>query len=229
MARQSYYPQRTDQLATWHQTFAAALAQHATALGIAPEDLTQAQTDAQVLQVATHYTNAVSAFAKEVTAWRDILHLAELGTPAPALPQPPALPTLPSSTLPAIRSRTKALVSRIRTSKAFNDAIARDLGLFGPAKSNAAFNPSLTAKAATGSRVVLRFTKGGYPAVRIECKRGMEQDWSLLTVATTSPFEDARPPLIPGQPEKREYRVQALDKNHPTGNPSGVVTVATLP
>lgn len=179
--------------------------------------------------VAANYAHTVSAFSQEVTAWRDILHTADPGTAVPALPQPPALPTLPPGSLPSIRSRTKALVGRIRSAVGYNEAIGKDLGIIGPAASTADFNPRLTAKALTGSRVLLRFTKERYPAVRIECKRGTEQDWSLLTVATTSPFEDARPPLTPGQPEKREYRVQALDKNHPTGNPSGSVVVATLP
>lgn len=229
MARRTYYPIRADQVAPWHQTFAAALVQHATALQISPEELAQAQTDARTLATAASYAAAVSAFSQEVTAWRDILHNADPHTTPPSLPQPPALPTLPPDTLPGIRSRTKQLVARIRSAKGFNEAIGRDLGLFGPELSNAPFTPKLTAKALTGSRVELRFTKSRYPAVRIESKRGSEQDWSLLAVATTSPFEDTRPPLSAGQPEKREYRVQALEKNHPTGNPSPPATIATLP
>ena len=229
MARRTYYPVRADQVAPWHQTFAAALAQHVIVLQVSPDELEQAHTDAKTLASAAGYAAAVSAFSQEVTAWRDILHTADPNTSLPAVPQPPELPLLPPGVLPAIRSRTKLLVARIRATKGFNEAIGKDLGLFGPEVSTAAFTPKLTAKALTGSRVELRFTKARYAAVRIESRRVMEDDWSLLAVATTSPFEDARPPLSAGQPEKREYRVQALEKNHPTGNPSAHAIVATLP
>jgi len=40
---------------------------------------------------------------------------------------------------------------------------------------------------------------------------------------------DTRPPLVLGQPEQREWRVQGLLKNSRTGSLSDAVSVVTVP
>ena len=42
-------------------------------------------------------------------------------------------------------------------------------------------------------------------------------------------FVDSRPPLVVGQPEQREYRVQGIVKNARSGSLSDVVSVVTVP
>ncbi|KXK12967.1 MAG: hypothetical protein QY327_01440 [Fimbriimonadaceae bacterium] len=42
-------------------------------------------------------------------------------------------------------------------------------------------------------------------------------------------FTDSRAPLVAGQPETREYQVQAYENNQTTGPSSPIVAVVTLP
>ena len=42
-------------------------------------------------------------------------------------------------------------------------------------------------------------------------------------------FVDSRPPLVVGQPEQREYRVQGILKNARTGELSDTVVAVTVP
>ena len=45
----------------------------------------------------------------------------------------------------------------------------------------------------------------------------------------TAEYIDARPPLVAGQPELREYRAQGMENNAPVGALSAVVSAVTVP
>lgn len=54
-------------------------------------------------------------------------------------------------------------------------------------------------------------------------------DWVQIVQAQTGTFVDTTAPLVPGQPETREYRAQGMAGNARVGDLSPVVSVVTLP
>ena len=66
--------------------------------------------------------------------------------------------------------------------------------------------PPVTAEA-RGGEVLLTFKKRGHLGVWIESQIGGEAPWGFLSIDTTSPYHDTRPLKVPGQPEKRSYRL----------------------
>ncbi len=85
---------------------------------------------------------------------------------------------------------------------------------------------SLTALSA--SQVEVKVSKAGYATVALDSRRGGGA-WEQLLVMTTATFVDNRPPLTSGQPEQREYRVQAYENNARVGAVSPVVSIVTTP
>ena len=62
-----------------------------------------------------------------------------------------------------------------------------------------------------GSEVLIRFKKNRHQGVWIEGQAGAETDWTYLAIDTGSPYNDARPLKVAGQPEKRRYRLCLWD------------------
>ncbi len=50
-----------------------------------------------------------------------------------------------------------------------------------------------------------------------------------MSFETNSPYLDARVPLVPGQPEVRQYRARWRDDDLPFGDWSGIVQVSVGP
>ena len=58
-----------------------------------------------------------------------------------------------------------------------------------------------------------------HEAVFVESRRGgPSAPWEFLGIDSESPYEDARPLLVAGQPEIREYRMRFWDKGTPNGD-----------
>ena len=83
----------------------------------------------------------------------------------------------------------------------------------------------MTAKVLTDYQVVLKFSLAGHEMIEIWEMRGDATTWSMLETDTKPPFIDKRPPLVPGQPEKRSFRIRFCDDDEPSGIWSEVVTV----
>lgn len=60
--------------------------------------------------------------------------------------------------------------------------------------------------------------------VWIEGQTGNETDWRFLAIDTSNPYNDTRPLTVPGQPEKRRYRLCYWD-GQPSNNWSKIVAV----
>ena len=69
----------------------------------------------------------------------------------------------------------------------------------------------------------------GHDQLEIQSQRGGEADFSLLAYDTNSPYLDARPPLVAGQPEVRQYRARWRDDDQPLGDWSDIVQVTARP
>lgn len=75
--------------------------------------------------------------------------------------------------------------------------------------------------------VVLKCAMQGYKSYRVFSQRGSDPSFEAIGDSTTAEFEDERPNLIAGQPEKRQYKIIMLEKNKPVGDYSATETVVT--
>jgi hypothetical protein len=57
----------------------------------------------------------------------------------------------------------------------------------------------------------------------------LPSEWEQVGFSQRAVYLDTRPPLVAGQPEQREYRVQGSVKNSRTGSLSDVASVVTVP
>ena len=233
MRRQTYYPSRIGDQITWLDNFAQKLPTYGPTLGVTAGDVTAGVNDAKwIKHVLSSWLSAVRAFAPSTTdAVDDVLTGA--GTLAMALPTfvPPALPAGVTAQLPGALLRLFALIAKMKLSGNYTETIGTDLGIVGAVETEKAL-PKFSAKVEQGAThevVRLPFAKYTHMGVYVESRRGVNGVWEFLAIDTESPYEDARPLLVAGQPEVREYRMRFWDKGTPNGDWTDVAKVTVSP
>ncbi|MBX7134435.1 MAG: hypothetical protein K1X67_17325 [Fimbriimonadaceae bacterium] len=222
-----WYPSRESELVQWHAQFAAALDSYSVTLGIAPAVVVQAQVDAANVALALAAVEAATNYRSEVVAFKDQMLHGLLNTPTPPPPTQPEEITLAPGTLGNIEARTRQLVAQIKANPAFTQQMGEDMGIFPPTPTPT--NPSIvSATAQPNSIVAIRITFGSAPAVALFRQVGTG-NWAQLAVLTSATYSDTSAPGTPGQPETRNYRLQAYVNNTPSGPNSDIVSVVTIP
>ncbi len=222
-----YYPRRLPARIAWHASFAAQTAEDGTAHGLSAADVAQIQLDAANVALVVGYSEAVDAFRQEATAFRDGVLAGNHRLPVPTPPVAPAGLAFAVGSMQGVQERTRRFVSVIKASTGYTQAIGESYGIVPPERR--AFGvPSLVAAAFPGGFVRLRIAKAGFVMLAVDCRRG-GGDWEQVGFSQRAVYMDTRPPLVPGQPEQREYRVQGLLKNSRTGSLSDATSVVTVP
>ncbi|MBX7134102.1 MAG: hypothetical protein K1X67_15620 [Fimbriimonadaceae bacterium] len=221
-----FYPRRHSKRVQWHAQFAASLASYAGVLGISPAVVAQAQVDAQNVALSLAAAEAAIRYRDEVLAFRDQMLEGLLNTPTPPAPTAPAAIVLPPGTLGNIAARTRRLVNEIKANPAYTRQMGVDMGIIQTPKQPT--TPSVSATALPGSKISLRVKKGGYAVVVLWRQQG-SGPWTQAAILNKASYIDEDPPLTPGMPEERHYRVQGFADNAPTGDYSDVITVVTIP
>ena len=111
----------------------------------------------------------------------------------------------------------------------FTNAIGEQLQIAGtktPAPNLQDAKPTFKALPKVAS-VILDWVKGKFDGVVIEGRRGTETVFMFLDKDFKSPFEDTRPNLVAGQPEKRRYRMIYLLNDEVVGEYSDEVVITT--
>ena len=224
-----YIPTVEADLMVWFTDHAAGVATHGASVGLSPGDITQAAADAGTVAHAVNGRSLYESKKQEFTAYKDILLYAPLNTPLPAVPAVPAVGTPPVGGLAACVARARQRAERIKSHPAYTAAIGEDCRIVAPAGPPPATQPTLKAKEQTGFAVLLTFAMLGHDQIEIQCKRGNEADFTFLNYDTNSPYLDARPPLVAGQPEVRQYRARWRDDDQPVGDWSDIVQVTAQP
>ena len=222
-----YIPDSDAKLAEWYNNFAAKLDGYKTPLAIIPTEMDSVRADATFVSAIIANVVSAKSEATERVKYKDDMLGKPLGTPAPAVPQPPPLITPAVVVAPGIVARTRALVARIKAHPQYSDSMGRDLRIAATTPVPPAIvKPKLTAQTVVGSSVVvLRFVKSGYAGVFLETQRGTETSWTPLATALASPFGDDRSLLIAGVPENRRYRARFRKGNAAVGEFSDTVNV----
>lgn len=222
-----YYPRRLQARIAWHANFAAQAAASGTTYGLTPADVAQIQTDADNVRLVVQWTEAVEAFAQAATAYRDALMAGNRIVPAPAPPVAPAGLVLAPGSMNGIVERTRRYIRVVKASGAYTRAVGEAYGIVPPERARHG-TPTVSAEAFANTLVRLRLFKAGYSFFAIDSRRG-GGDWEQIGFSNRALFLDERAPLVAGQPELREYRVQGIVGNTRTGDLSNVVAIVTVP
>ena len=236
MPNRSPIPQADPALLVWFDNFSTKFPALAVTLGSTAAEATATRNDYVWLAYVVQQAETFKTEYLERTEFKGLLRDGPLG----AMPSP--LPTVPASTppsglvppvvlvLPGILPRLQNLVARLRVNPNLTAAIAQDLGLVSPPAAALPTKPTrISAEAQPNSVVALACTRYGHDAVLVETRRAGETAWTSLGMKMMSEFADARPPLVAGTPEVREYRFRFVDADVPNGDYSDVVKTTTVP
>jgi hypothetical protein len=223
MAKRDYMPDREDELSVWFANLSSKLGGYATLFSLTAAEVADVVADAQLVAGLVNAAEAVKREAKEVISFKNLELYGAAGGVTPTAPTSSA-PFAYAPRPPGILLRTRALVKRIKAHASYNDAIGQDLGLIGPDDApGGPVKPTGSAGASGPYQATIEFRKNGHDAVIIEGRRGGETAFTFLAKDSFSPYVDDRPPLVPGQPERREYRMQYADRDVPVGLFSDVI------
>ncbi len=244
MKRQRYYPTLLSEQGAWNGNFADKLPQYVTSLGLPPAAAAATIADARYLQymlsqwlrdVRTYSQAATQALTQLETGTGSTPYVLPIFSP-PQLPpgDPTATPPIPATVPvpPGALNRLFDFVQVIKRSPGYTEAIGEDLGIIGAEDTTVYTAPDFTIAVEMGSGcqcVKLRYHKRGHYAVAIHSRRGTEADFTVLAVSSTSPYEDERPLLVPGQPEVRYYKMRFWDSGSENGEWSDVASVTVSP
>lgn len=229
------FPRQEAELIVWFNNFAANLATHAPALGFDESVVEGVRRDAAALKYTVG--NLVPAYQTALqarTAYKKLLLNGPAGREPLELPAAPPVAAPPEAVPPGILPRTRRLIARIKAADAYTESIGRSLGIVRSAATAAALSaaaprPSAKATPLPGGEVRVEFGRAGFDGVLVEGRRGGEAGWERLGVDSYSPYTDARPPLTPGQPEVRQYRLRFVKRDDPVGDWSDIVSVTATP
>lgn len=174
-------------------------------------------------------TNRIRTFSRALTRHFEIVDRGPETEPLGDYPVAPVFPPPPAPVPAGMFRELQRLIDRTRASDGFNQAMAADLGIALAAAPQEWPEARCWAIPQMDSKVLVKWRKYGASAARIESRRGTEQNWTLLTIDLSPPYLDARPPLVPGQPEIRQYRIRLLRYDDAVGDYSPSVVVSTIP
>lgn len=223
-----WYPTNDAALIPWHANFVVECNNYKTTFGtvLTTPVVAQVATNSTFVANVVNTVESAKNWASDMVAFKEIILRGAHGTSMPVTPVAPSTVTVPSGAVAAIEDYTRALVAQIKAHPAFTPAIGQAMGIV--AGGSVPGNVSCTAGALTQSQVQVNIVKAGHNVVAVDSKRGTGA-WEQISLATSTPYIDARAPLVSGQPEVREYRVQAFENNARVGPLSGIVSVVTVP
>ena len=222
-----WYPQRLADRIPWHANVDTNAQATGTAQGLSAAMKTSIGKDKLVVPIVVNFKEGVEAYAQAVTEWADLILNGPLGTPFPAVPTAPTVPTFEGGDEAAIQPRHRQYRGIVTAHPLYTAEVGENYGYIAPEAPPAGV-PSLQATALTASQVRLAVAKAGYSVVAIDSRRAGGA-WEQIGVSMTAEYIDARPPLVAGQPELREYRAQGMENNARVGALSAVVSAVTVP
>lgn len=224
--RNSYYPARIGDQIIWLRNFRNKLGTYTATLDYAAADITAIVADAdQVVFQLDTINSAAEQFRLSISARIRLILDGPENLPLSPVPvfNPPAGP---APVPPGALKRLLRFIKNMKTRTGFTEPIGEDLGIIGDedtTKRSGADIPEVTAEARSGE-VLLKFIKHGHMGVWIESQIAADTAWDYLAIDTSSPYNDTRPLRVPGQPEKRRYRLCYWDGT-PTNNWSDILEV----
>lgn len=228
-------PRSEPEFAIWLKNFTQNFAVHGPALGFTAAEIAAVQADAAMLDYLI--TDLIPTYKSGLDArysYKNLIKDGPVGAPGGGPPPTPALGAAPATVAPGVLPRLRQLIQRIRYAPGYTEDIGKDLGIAdekdgGNLVDIDTAKPTAKATALPGHIVRIEFNKQRFDGVWIESRRKGDADWLPLGVDLYSPYMDTRPPVQPGTPEVREYRLRFYDNDAPVGEWSDIISVTTTP
>lgn len=227
-----YIPTKLNELAQWLRNFALVLENKAAFLGIKPEDVERVKNDALFVAYLSSLIVQARAMLKGLHSFKN-QSLYSSNTAALL-----SVPPLNFSSLPAgveatsgIIKNIRQLARRIKAANGYTNSLGIEFGIVMANKTEKSLEelfPPTKIEALENDFVQIKFKKYRHRAVRIEMRREEEESFSLVGIATHSPFLDETK-SVGGRAEVRYYRLAYFDHNKITGVYSPVFTISTRP
>lgn len=204
----------------------------ASLLGFSAAEITAILNDLNWALYVCRSTADASSYGRAWTEFRDGLLTGDPNSPVSA--QPTASGPAPPAALPPVRgiiARLRAMVKRTKTSPAYTQSIGESLRIVASPTpiDPATAKPKVKVRPLTMFQSEVIWVAQGFTAVKAQSQRNGGQDWDDMGPKMGSRFVDDRPPVEPGKPEVRSYRLLYLRDNAPVGQWSDVVTVTVQP
>lgn len=229
------FPRGDTDLMVWLNNFAEKFATHAPTLGFTAAEVTAVQDDAAMMQfLVGDLLPGFKAALQARTAYKNLIVDGPIGEKGGDVPPPPTTAAPSKPVEPGIIPRLSKLIKRILAAPAYTQAIGEDLDIIeteggSSLVDEASAKPTAKAVALPKNEVRVEFSKGGFDGVLIESRRKGDGDWASLATDRFSPYVDSRPPVMPGTPEVREYRLRYLKRDEPVGEWSDIISATTAP
>jgi hypothetical protein len=195
-----YKPKTDGGQLIWYPNFKAKLPTYMNALGLSPQEVSDgvASCDAitdSILNDQNHRNEAAMALAEKKQTQKDE------------------------------GAKITNLVARLKTSAGYTPAIGEDLGVIG---GTIPFDPATYRPLLRGTTVFggtrLSWVRGDAKVMKLFMRLKGQTEWKVLTISTSSFFDDRTPLAQPNVPEIREYMVCGCINDQEVGNPSDIVS-----
>ena len=222
-------PSQYAELAAWAELLALKFPEYGERVGFTHPETDAVVRDCQAITYGVVIAREFRIAMQAATAFRDSLLHGPPGTPASRLPE--VAPITPPDPMPApgAIARLRAAIQRLKAHPGYSRAMGEGLGIVAPPPPPGPDQPVCEAVSGDNFEIRVYYKKARRTGVIVEGQRGSETEWVLLGVDHYSPYTDTRPPLVPGQPEVRRYRLRYLDRDTPTGEYSNVLVITAHP
>jgi len=206
MAKLDFLPHSDGQFLIWHDQNKTSVTAQAATFGLSSAQIALLAADNTELHTRVAGAAAATATAQQANADKDACRR-------------------------KVEQHSRALARQLKAHASYTPAFGNQFGIEGAdgADELSAANQVLTSTAQKGGVVVIDFVKSKSDGVNLYSRRGAESEFTFLARDTSSPYIDNRPPLVAGQPELRHYQAVYVLGDDEVGQPSGEITVTTLP
>ncbi len=226
--KNNYIPDKENEKNVWLNNMASKLPQYAAKYGITIAEVDDLNASAAAFGYWLNYHSEYDKYCKKLTAYKsELLNGVKVSGSNSLAPAAPVFAAAPLTVAPAILSRARSLVQRIKKHTNYTDADGQDLGIIGATQiiDLNAVKPNVTYKLVQGGKPELKWTKAGFEAVRIYFDTTGTGAWTLLAQASYSSYVDKSPLPASGQSIVRSYRIIYVHKDEEVGNYSNIVQV----
>lgn len=223
---QSYLPVSDADRVVWLNTFSSRIGQYATALGLTAGEVTSVQRDASMYAYIVQLQEAGKQYWTAVSGLKKQLRSSPQQSAAPAIPVAPAAGSPPTAVNSGVFNRIILLVSRIKQSSAYSNAMGQDLDIIPPAVT---FNPStmlpnLEIRLESG-HPLLKWKKGEADGVQLYVDRRDNNGFVPLAKVFRSKYLDVMEVPVNTFTATWDYKARYLVGDDEVGQFSAVISI----
>ncbi|MCX8470470.1 MAG: hypothetical protein ORN55_01705 [Chitinophagaceae bacterium] len=164
-----FIPQDESGKLTLLDNFSSKLPTYNVKYGITAAEVTDMRDSNAYYRYWTFYKSQYEEYVKKLTAFKNELRNAPLGSAVASPPVPPTVGVAPAAVSPGIFKRLQSLAARIKNHTAYTDSDGKDLGIVGIATivDIEAMKPTIAIRLINGGHPELQWLKMGMDGIDI--------------------------------------------------------------